>query len=77
MADDVEWLTAKATAPMLGIQEQTLRLRRLKSWKGDPGPPWYRMNGRIRYKLSDVLAYIDRCLKAEPNRRLRPLPPPP
>lgn len=74
---DEKWLTPKTVAPMLGIAEQTLRLRRLKSWKGDPGPPWYRLNGRIRYKEADVLAYIERCFKAEPQRRLRPLPPPP
>jgi len=62
---------------MLGIQEQTLRLRRLKSWTGEPGPLWYRSMGRIRYKRADVLEYLAACRRAPLQRRLRPLPPPP
>lgn len=72
-----DWLTTKEAATLLGVQEQTLRLRRQEKWKGEPGPPWHRVMGRILYKRGEVQAYIDACVKAPRPRRLRPLSPPP
>jgi len=75
MADDV-WLTTKQAAEILGIREQTLRLRRLGR-TSDSGPPWYRPLGGVRYKEAEVRAYMEARAKAPATRRLRPLPPPP
>jgi len=73
-AEEIVWLTAHQAADLLGMKEQTLRLRRGKRWtKEDRGPQWYRVGGAVRYKKHEVLAYIDARAGAPRPRRPRPL----
>lgn len=55
-------LTAGETATLLGLKEPTLAQKR---WRGDHSLPWVKLNKSIRYKLSDIEAYIERCTVSE------------
>jgi len=50
-------LSAGETADILGLKESTLAQYR---WRGDTRLPWVKMGKAIRYKLSDIEAYIER-----------------
>ncbi len=51
-------LSAGKTAEILGLKESTLAQKR---WRGDLSLPWIKLGTAIRYKLSDIDAYIERC----------------
>jgi predicted DNA-binding transcriptional regulator AlpA len=51
-------LSAGETAKILGLKESTLAQKR---WRGDLSLPWIKLGTAIRYKLSDIDAYIERC----------------
>lgn len=49
-------ISAGKAADILGLKESTLAQYR---WRGDTRLPWVKMGKAIRYKLSDIEAYID------------------
>ncbi|MGK0373467.1 MAG: putative DNA-binding transcriptional regulator AlpA [Glaciecola sp.] len=49
-------ITAGKTADILGLKESTLAQYR---WRGDTRLPWVKLGKAIRYKLSDIEAYIE------------------
>ena len=52
-------LNKKETAEFLGCSESLLDQFRSKR---DGGPPWVKIGkGLVRYRLSDLLAYLDKC----------------
>ena len=50
-------LTAVEASEILGLKESTLAQYR---WRGDNTLPWVKLGKSIRYKLSEVEAYIER-----------------
>jgi DNA-binding transcriptional MerR regulator len=53
--------TDKELAPVLRVTQ-----RGLKYWRErGKGPKHVRLEGRIRYRKADVLAWLDRCAKKE------------
>jgi predicted DNA-binding transcriptional regulator AlpA len=50
-------ISADIAADILGLKESTLAQYR---WRGDTRLPWVKLGKTIRYKLSDIEAYIDR-----------------
>lgn len=53
-----ELLTREEAAKILGIRPNTLNIWKMK---GKPCPPHYKINGSVRFKKSDVLAFIESC----------------
>ncbi len=51
-------MSAGQTANILGIKETTLSQQR---WRGCKNLPYVKLGKTIRYKLSDIEAYIERC----------------
>lgn len=51
-------LSAGETAEILGLKESTLAQKR---WRGDLSLPWIKLGTAIRYKLSDIEDFIERC----------------
>ncbi len=51
-------LSATQTANILGLKVTTLAQKR---WRGDKSLPWVKLGKSIRYKLSDINNYIQRC----------------
>jgi predicted DNA-binding transcriptional regulator AlpA len=49
-------LTAVEASDILGLKESTLAQYR---WRGDTRLPWVKLGKAIRYKLSDIEAYIE------------------
>jgi hypothetical protein len=76
---DSELVDTKAASTILSISELVLRQMRMASYTGRPGPEWYRLKGRIRYKRSDLAAYLEAQKGRRPDppkpRRLSPAPP--
>jgi predicted DNA-binding transcriptional regulator AlpA len=50
-------LSAGETAAILGLKESTLAQFR---WRGDKRLPWVKLGKSIRYKLTDIDAFIER-----------------
>ena len=50
-------VTPSKTATILEIKETTLSQKR---WRGDKSLPWVKIGKSVRYKLSDIEAYIER-----------------
>ena len=50
-------ISAGETASILGLKESTLAQFR---WRGDKRLPWVKLGKSIRYKLSDIEAFIER-----------------
>ncbi len=50
-------ISAGKTAEILGLKESTLAQYR---WRGDTRLPWVKMGKSIRYKLTDIEAYIEK-----------------
>jgi len=61
-------LTTEQAAAMLGLAPGTLQFYRSVP-RRDPGLPYVRINARcVRYRRSDVLAFIERCVvERRPN----------
>lgn len=60
-------LTPGQVSELLGVSEATLKLwreRLERGRKGEHGPVFYRLAGKIRYSLSDVEAWLK-------NRKVR------
>jgi len=51
-------ITAGKAADILGLKESTLAQFR---WRGDKRLPWVKLGKSIRYKLSDIEEFIERC----------------
>ena len=51
-------LSAGEAADILGLKESTLAQKR---WRGDKSLPWIKLGTAIRYKLSDIESFIERC----------------
>lgn len=51
---EYKWLTDHEVAKLLGRSTDTVRWWRLDK----KGPPYYRMAGRIRYRLDEVEAWL-------------------
>ena len=49
-------LTRHEAAKIIGIKPNTFNLWRAE---GKPHPPFYKINGMIRFKKSDILAFIE------------------
>lgn len=56
-------LTTRAAAAALGLKPDTLKKMRLKQ----KGPPFFRINGAIRYDPTDIAAYLGRRRVAPAN----------
>lgn len=50
-------LSAGQAAEILGLKESTLAQFR---WRGDKRLPWVKLGKSIRYKLTDIEAFIER-----------------
>lgn len=50
-----EYLSPKQAAQLTGVPLKTLEMFRSVR----KGPPYYRVGGRVRYKLADVRAWIE------------------
>tara|TARA_R110002124_G_scaffold272468_1_gene441632 strand:- start:8986 stop:9159 length:174 start_codon:yes stop_codon:yes gene_type:complete len=50
-------MSAGETAQILKLKESTLAQFR---WRGDTRLPWVKLGTAIRYKLSDIEAFIER-----------------
>ena len=50
-------ISAGEAAEILGLKETTLAQFR---WRGDKRLPWVKLGTTIRYKLSDIDAFIER-----------------
>ena len=61
--EQVQWLDEKKVAEMTGISLSTLRKYRLKTI----GLPYYKLGRSVRYKLSDVISYME-SKRVEPRR---------
>jgi predicted DNA-binding transcriptional regulator AlpA len=53
--DAFEWLNAKTVAALIGMTERWLYQRRRKRLP----PIYHRMGGTVRYKRSDVEAWVE------------------
>ena len=51
------WMTTEQVAAKLGLHPQTIRQWR---HRGTVGPKSYKMGGAVRYKESDVDAWLDK-----------------
>ncbi len=61
-AEDLNLLSLRQTADMLGVSEATIY-----SWRHrGEGPRGYKIGGLVRYRLSDVLAWVEE--HADPSR---------
>ncbi len=56
-------LTEKQSAKVLNLSYQTLK----RALRYNGRIPFYRMNSRISYKASDLLAYLDSCRVEKTN----------
>jgi excisionase family DNA binding protein len=55
----VEFWTSDYVAELLGLQRNTLEKWRVRG----EGPPFAKFGGRVRYRRSDVLAWIEKNTK--------------
>lgn len=52
---EIRMINTADAAGMLGVSTHTLR-----GWRNaDAGPPWYKIEGSIRYNLADLLEWIE------------------
>ncbi len=58
-------VSPKQTAEILCLKESTLSQYR---WRGDKRLPWVKLGKSIRYKLSDIEAFIERCTVKQENK---------
>lgn len=54
-----EWLCTKQVARLTGLSPSYFEKSRLRG-RGY-GPPWHKIGGRVRYRLSEVLAWLESC----------------
>jgi hypothetical protein len=56
MDTEAEMKSDKETAPILGVARITLRKWRARG----RGPAWVKLEGKVRYKMADLIAFIER-----------------
>ena len=54
-----EWLCTKEVARLTKLSASFFEKSRLSG--RDYGPPWHKVGGRVRYRLSEVLAWLESC----------------
>jgi predicted DNA-binding transcriptional regulator AlpA len=57
------WIDEKRAANITGLAIQTLRNYRFKG----VGPPYYKLGRSVRYRLSDILTYME-LRRVEPSK---------
>jgi hypothetical protein len=62
MKDKNRLVNEKLASRLLGVSSETLR----QSIRYKGRIPFFRVNSRISYKVSDVLAYLEKC-RVEPT----------
>lgn len=67
-------IDTKQAAALLGVVPRTLIIRRSANYKGEPGPPWKRIVGGVRYRIGDILDYIEARSNAKSERVAKPKP---
>ncbi len=62
--EELRLLTPKDTAALLGVRVEQLNLARNDATqKSQPRIPYVKLGNRqVRYKLSEIKAYIERCV---------------
>ena len=55
MSDDLQFLTVNETAELLGLAPRTLDRYRVSGH----GPTYYKFGNRVRYRLSEVMAWAE------------------
>jgi predicted DNA-binding transcriptional regulator AlpA len=63
MMVDRAWLTAKEAAAYLGFSVPTLYGYRYKA-RGPKGPRSYKVGGQLRYRITDLDAWLERDERA-------------
>lgn len=53
--DPSDWLTSAQVAELLGITKPGIEMARAQ---GTPHPPWYKIGHRVRYRKSEVTAWL-------------------
>jgi predicted DNA-binding transcriptional regulator AlpA len=56
---DDKWLCTKQVARLTGLSPSFFEKARMRG--RDNGPAWHRIGGRVRYRKSDLLAWLDAC----------------
>lgn len=54
-----EWLCTKEVARLTKLSTSFFEKSRLRG--RNYGPPWHKVGGRIRYRLSEVMAWLESC----------------
>lgn len=54
-----EWLCTKQVARLTGLSTSYFEQARLRG--RSYGPPWHKIGARVRYRLSEVLAWLESC----------------
>ena len=55
MSDDLQFLTVKQTAELLGLSPRTLDRYRVSGH----GPAYYKFGNRVRYRRNEVVAWAE------------------
>ena len=61
-----EWLCTKEVARLTGLSASFFEQAR--SRKRPDGPPWHKIGGRVRYRLSEIVARLESCRVTGRNR---------
>lgn len=54
-----EWLSTKEVARLTKLSVSFFEQARIRG--RDSGPPWHKIGGSVRYRLSEVLAWLESC----------------
>ncbi|MDH4986208.1 helix-turn-helix domain-containing protein [Aminobacter anthyllidis] len=54
-----EWLSTKEVARLTKLSVSFFEQARIRGRDG--GPPWHKIGGSVRYRLSEVLAWLESC----------------
>ncbi|TVR12262.1 MAG: DNA-binding protein [Salinarimonadaceae bacterium] len=66
-AESDEWLCTKEVARLTKLSPSFFEKSRLQG--RNYGPPWHKVGGRVRYRLSEVLAWLESCRIHNPEVR--------
>lgn len=53
--DPSDWLTSNEVAELLGLSRAGMEMARAQ---GTPHPPWFKVGHRVRYRKSEVTAWL-------------------
>lgn len=51
-----EWLSRNEAAAFIGVRPNTMNIWKIK---GKPHPKHYKINGKLRFKKSDLIEFIE------------------